>query len=196
LSSGEPYSKISEELQVIDKSKTITEKLLEAFPGYFGGFICLHFARFLNEPVKTERQQAAYETIITFLDNIPSITLPEDLQEYLIKGTKHIGTEQITKMIENTKRSIENPDDFLSENKDILEQYLTFKQSEDYKQSPAYKIMKLMKEFNSTSGYYDIFIPAIKQLSSSYSEYYRQMEIANEKLLAQYPEIEKMNNQS
>ncbi len=53
-----------------------------------------------------------------------------------------------------------------------------------------------MKEFNSTSGYYDIFITAIRQLSSSYSEYYRQMEIANEKLLAQYPEIEKMNNQN
>lgn len=196
LSSGESYAKITGELQVIEKSKTITEKLLEAFPGYFGRFICLHFARFLNEPVKTESQQAAYETIITFLDNIPSISLPEDLQEYLIEGTKHIGTKQITEIIENTKRSIENPDDFLSENKEMLEQYLAFKQSEDYKQSPAYKIMELMKEFNSTSGYDDIYIPALKQLSSSYSEYYRQMEVANEKLFAQYPELEKMNNQS
>ncbi|NLO39385.1 MAG: MerR family transcriptional regulator [Ruminiclostridium sp.] len=192
LSSGESYSKISEELQVIEKSKTITEKLLETFPGYWGRFICLHFARFLNEPVKTESQQAAYETIITFLDNTPPITLPEDLQEYLNEGTKDIGTEQIIEIVENTHRAMENPDAFLSEKKDVIEQYLAFKQSEDYKQSPAYRTMGLMKQFNSTSGYYDIFIPALKQLSSSYSEYCSQMEIANEKLLAQYPEIEKM----
>ena len=196
LSSGESYAKISEELQVIDKSKTITEKLLEAFPGYYGRLICLHFARFLNEPVNTESQQAAYERIITFLDNIPPLNLPEDLQEYLAEGTKHMGTEQITAMIENTKSSIENPDDFLAKNKETLEQYLAFKQSEDYRQSPAYKSMELIKEYNSTSGYYDVFIPALKQLSSSYSEYYRQMEVANEKLLAQYPELEKMSNQA
>ena len=60
--------------------------------------------------------------------------------------------------------------------------------------SPTFKIMGLMKEFNSTSGYYDVFIPALKKLSSSYFEYYQQIEIANEKLLAQYPEIKKMNN--
>ncbi len=30
---------------------------------------------------------------------------------------------------------------------------------------PAYKILELMKGFKSTSGYYDVFIPAINQLS-------------------------------
>lgn len=88
LSSGKSYSEISAELQAIDNSKTITEKLLEAFPGYYGRFICLHFTRFLNEPIKTNRQQSAYERIISFLDNIPSFTLPEDLQEYLIEGDR------------------------------------------------------------------------------------------------------------
>jgi len=38
-----------------------------------------------------------------------------------------------------------------------------------------------------------VFIPALKKLSSSYADYYKQLEIANEKLLAKYPEIEKMN---
>lgn len=194
LSSGKSYSEISAELQAIDNSKTITEKLLEAFPGYYGRFICLHFARFLNEPVETESQQYAYETIISFLDNTPALTLPRDLQEYLIEGTKHIGTEQITEIIEKTKKSIENPDDFLFANKEILDQYLAYKQSDGYKNSPAYKIMEFMKEFNSTSGYYDVFIPALKELSSSYLEYYQQLEIANKKLVAQYPEIEKMNS--
>lgn len=193
LSSGQSYSEISAELQAIDNSKSITEKLLEAFPGYYGRFICLHFARFLNESIKTDSQQSAYEKIISFLDNVSLLTLPENLQEYLIESTKNIGTEQIKAMIENMKKSLENPDDFLSNNKEMLEQYLAYKQSDEYKNSPAYKIMKLMREFNSTSGYYDIFIPALKELSSSYSEYYKQLGIANEKLLAQYPEIRKMD---
>ena len=53
--------------------------------------------------------------------------------------------------------------------------------------------MELMKEFNKTNGYNDIFIPAMKQLSSSYEEYYCQMEVTNKKLLEQYPEIETLS---
>lgn len=196
LSSGKCYSEISTELQAIEKSKPITEKLLDAFPGYYGRFICMHFSRFLNKPTKSETQQSAYETIISFLDRVPLMDVPKDLEDYLIEGTKHIGTEQITEMLKNTKESIENPDEFLSNNKEMLEQYLAYKQSDEYKNSPACRLMELMKKFNSTNGYDDVFIPAMKQLSNSYSEYYLQMEIANEKLLAKYPEIEKLNFQS
>jgi len=194
LASGKGYSEISAELQMIENSKTITEKLLDAFPGYYGRFVCLHFARFLNEPIKTNSQHLAYKKVISFLDNAPSLKLPEDLQEYLIDNTQGINTEQITEMIENTKKSIENPDEFLTNNKEILEQYLAYKQSDEYKESHAYKIISLMKEFNKVSGYIDVFIPALKELSSSYADYYKQLEIANEKLLAQYPDIEELNN--
>lgn len=194
LSSGKNYTEISTELKAIEQSAPITEKLLNAFPGYYGIFICLHFARFLNEPIVTNEQKLAYQKIINFLDDVPSFNLPQELQDYLIEGTNHIGNEQITSMIENTKKSIENPEDFILINKKMLEEYLAFKQSDEYKSSPAYKIQALLKEFNSTSGYYDVFIPALKELSTSYAEYYKQLEIANEKLLAQYPDIAKLNS--
>ncbi len=193
LSGGKSYADISAELQTIETSKTITEKLLEAFPGYYGRFICLHFARFLNEPIQTNQQQAAYERILSFLDNLPPLEFPEDLLEYLSESTQQIGTQQINAMIQSTQKSIENPDEFLSENKEFLEQYLAYKQSEEYQNSPAYKMMALLKTFNSTSGYYDVFLPALKELSSSYAQYYRQLEIANETILSRYPEIEKWN---
>ena len=121
LSQGASYDEISIELQSIGQSRTITDKLLEAFPGYYGRFICMNFARFLNEPIKTESQQTAYETILSFLDTLPTLDIPKDLEEYLIEGTKHIGTEQITEMLEATKKSYQNPDEFLSENREILE---------------------------------------------------------------------------
>lgn len=191
LSSGIGYSEIGAELQTIENSATITEKILEAFPGYYGRFICLHFARFLNEPILTEKQRSAYNRIVSFLDNCPSLDLPEKLNDFLTEHTEHLGTEQINEMITSVKKTIENPDGFLEDNKEFFEYYLAYKQSDEYRNSPTFQIQSLLKEFSRTSGYYDVFIPALKELSSSYANYYRQLEIANEKLLAKYPEIEK-----
>ncbi len=42
--------------------------------------------------------------------------------------------------------------------------------------------------------YYDVFLPALKELSSSYAQYRRQLEAANQALLSQYPEIKKWNS--
>lgn len=192
LCCGNSYESIAIELKTIEQNATITEKLLEAFPGYYGRFICLHFARFLNEPIVTPQQQSAYEKIIFFLDGVSDLNLPEDLQGYLIEATKHISTQNISEMVASTKQSIENPEDFISKNKEMLDEYLAYKQSDEYKNSPVFKIQALLKEFNSTSGYYDVFIPMMKQLSPTYANYYAQMEIANEKLLAQYPDIVKL----
>jgi len=195
LSFGKNYSELSKELRSIEQSSTVAEKLLESFPGYYGQFICLHFARFLNEPITTSVQQSAYEEIIAFLDNAPSLQLTEELQLFLMENTKQdFNTKNIRDLIENTKQSIENPDKFLSENKEVIERYLAYKQSEEYKNSPINKIKTILIEFNNTSGYYDVFIPAMKKLSGSYAEYCTQMELANEKLLQQYPEINQLNN--
>lgn len=127
------------------------------------------------------------------MGEVPSLYFPKDLQEYLIEKTKHISTENITQMIESTKHSIENSEVFLCQNKEMLDQYLALKQSEEFRNSPMYKIQSLLKEFNGTSGYYDIFIPAMKRLSTSYAEYYKQLEIANENLLKQYPDIKRLS---
>ncbi len=196
LSDGKPYDEIYNELQSIEQYKTITDKLLEAFPGYYGRMICMHFARFLNKPIETASQKEAYETILSFLDDIPTIDMPEEVEEFLIENTQHIGAQQISEMLEVTEKAYQNPDEFLSDNKEILEQYLAFKQSEEYKNSPVSKYMEIMKNFNKSNGYNDIFIPAMKQLSSSYSDYYLQMENANKKLLNQYPQFEDLNNQT
>lgn len=194
LSTGKSFDEVSVELKSIEKNETITEKLLDAFPGYYGRFITLHFSRFLNEPISTKEQQVAYEEIVSFLDNVPALNFPKDLQEFLIECTKNFSTQSIIEMNEKIKQSIENPENFLSENKEMLDWYLKYKQSEEYKNSPTYKIQEMLKEFNSTNGYYDIFIPAMKKLSTSYSDYYKQLEIANEKLLLQYPEIQNLSN--
>lgn len=189
LSCGASYFDVSVELKEIEQGMAVIEKLLQCFPGYYGRFVCLHFARFLRNPITTNEQQLAYQEIISFLDEVPALDFPKDLEEYLLENTKHIGTHHITDMLDNISEAYKNPDEFIAENKDMLKEYLAFKQSEEYKNSPLYKIEILLKKFNSTSGYYDIFIPAMKKLSVSYSTYYAQMEIANERLITKYPEV-------
>lgn len=194
LSCGKSYTEISAELVAIEQSATVTEKLLDAFPGYYGRFITLNWARFLNEPIKTDEQKSAYKEILAFLDNVPSLKFPENLQTYIDEATKNISTIDINEMNDKTKQSIENPETFLSENKEFLEYYLAYMQTDEYKNSPMFQMQSLLIEFNKTSGYYDILIPAMKKLSPSYTEYCKQSEIANEKLYAQYPEAKKFDN--
>lgn len=195
LDGGKSYTEISLELKSLEQSANITDKLLEAFPGYYGRFICLHFAGFLNEPIITEEQQTAYQEIISFLDNVPTFDIPKELQELLDENTKHISTKAINAITDNMKKSVENPDQFLSENKEMLEEYLAYKQSEEYKNSSASKMQQLLKDFNKTSGYYDIFIPAMKKLSGSYAEYMKKMDAANKVMMSKYPEFAKLTTQ-
>ncbi len=190
LSQGATYDEIRKDLFALDQSNTITDKLLSAFPGYYGRFICLHFAQFLNEPIQTESQQNAYETILSFLDNLDHLDIPQDLEEYLDVCSNYFNTQQISQVLESTKKSIQNPDAFISDNKEMLQHYLQFKQSDEYKNSPAYKLMQLMKEFNNSSGYNDVFISAMKKLSSSYAQYYTQLETANKVFLKEFSNIE------
>ena len=72
LSAGAPLEEIQNQLASISRGATIAEKLLDAFPGYYGRFICLHFSRFLNEPITTEKQAAAYDKILAFFDEMPA----------------------------------------------------------------------------------------------------------------------------
>lgn len=193
LSCGKSYAEIYLEIKTLEQSADLTEKLLEAFPGYYGRFICLHFARFLNEPIVTEEQQDAYRDLIEFLDNTPKLEFPDDVQKFFDENTKQISTESICSMIDGIKQSIENPDKFFLDNEEFLKEYLVYKQSEEYRNSPAYQLQNLLKSFNSTSGYNDILIPAMIKLSSSYSEYHKQLKIANDIMLLKYPELAKIS---
>ncbi len=103
LSSGEDWERINEELETVEQNKTITERILDSFPGYYGRFISIHFSRFLNEVMTDSQQEEAYNDILDFLDNAPKLEFPKEVEEFLVENTKHIGTQVILDMVENTK---------------------------------------------------------------------------------------------
>ena len=82
LAQGEGWESVRRALDALDRKRTVLERMRDRFPGWFGRFVCAHFAPFLDEPVRTAEQQEAFDTVIEYLDGV-TFKLPEDLQAYL-----------------------------------------------------------------------------------------------------------------
>lgn len=186
LAEKQDWEYINAQLEALEKSQTILQRLLNVFPGYYGKYISLHFARYLNEPVVSAEQQEAFETVIRFLDNI-SFALPPDLQQFLDEITKDFDEAFVGKVFANMNDAISDTEKYIAENKEILERYMQLKHSDEFKASPAYRLQEHLRKFNSESGYDTIFIPAMKKLSFSYCKYHDKLEKADEIFLSQYP---------
>ncbi len=192
LGSGQSLEETAAALKALERQESVLNRLLEVFPGYYGRFVCLHFAPFLKEPVATEEQEKAYEEIIAFLDGLPRLELPEDLRRFVLECTAQISAGQIAEINDRSQRSLEEPERFLEENREMLDWYLAFKRSEEYRSSPAYRLQNLFREFNRSSGYNDVFLPAMRRLSPSYNRYCEQLLAANEIFLSHYPEAKEI----
>ena len=186
LAEKQDWEYTNAQLEVLEKSQTILQRLLNVFPGYYGKYISLHFARYLNEPIVSDEQQEAFETVIEFLDNV-SFALPPDLQQYLDEITKDFDEAFVEKVFANMNYAISDTEKYIAENKEILERYMQLKQSDEFKASPEYRLQEYLRKLNSESGYDTIFIPAMKKLSRSYRKYHDKLEKANEVFLSQYP---------
>lgn len=192
LASGEKVENLEQEINNISSNTIIIKKLLELFPSYYGKFISLNFSRYLTGKIETGEQMKAFNQIIEFFDNVPDINLPSDLQkyldDYLEEYSSEVGIEKINHIIQEKEHAMQNIDEFVRSNKSILDEYKNYKQTEEYKNSPAYCLMEYVKQVCATNGYYDTFIPAMRKLSPLYNEYYEQMLKANDKFVRSYPE--------
>ena len=183
LESQDSILDFKKEIEGISAREKIIDKLTKLFPGYYGDYLKLYFGQFLNEKIESEEEKEAFYTLIDFLDSMEEIKIPEDLKKYMNFISKDISKDQIKKSLENYKSAIENSEEFLNENKEVLKIYEDYKNSLEYKNSKGKKLMDTFKEFNKKSGYYEIFIPAMRKLSKSYNEFYEKILIANEKFL-------------
>lgn len=181
------WDNVQERLMLLRKKQSVLERLRSAFPGYYGNFICQHFAPYLGEPVQTKEQQEAFDTIIAFLDRI-SFEIPDDLREYYNEITIDFDNEVCERISSNVKGALHDIEKFLDANREAVECYMAYTQTEDYKMTQGYRLKELLRQFNSTSGYNDIFISAMCRLSESYREYYTALRKADEQLLQRYPE--------
>ena len=192
LSEGVDIEELSQDINQIDANTIIIQRLLDLFPSYYGKFISLNFARYLTGTIETEDQMEAFGDIIEFFDNVPDLDIPSDLQEfmdeYLDLYSSEEGVEKINAIVQAKHDAMQDIDAFMKDNKEKIDEYQRIKQTDEFKNTPAYRLMELMKEFCASSGYYDVFIPAMRRLSPLYDEYYKQMLVANEKFVKEHPE--------
>lgn len=183
------WEEIQDRLSQLQKKQTVLERLMNAFPGYYGKFLCLHFAPYLNEPVLTEEQQKAFDIIICFLDAV-DFDIPAHLKKYLDEISLNFDEKMIENISGSVNAAVYETEKYIADNNEKIESYIAYKQSEEYKTTPAYSLDKVLRQFNSASGYNDIFIPAMCQLSESYRKYHEELLAANEILLQKYPWLE------
>lgn len=189
LCDGENLMDLEEEINDMNSKSIIINKLKDLFPGFYGNMISIYFSCYLNGTIETEEQMEAFVDIIEFLDNVPKLKIPLELQEYFDKLSNVLSDEkQIKSLIYTKEESINNIEDFINNNQEILSVYSDYKKSEEYKNSYAKKLMDFMKEFCSNSGYNDKFIPAMRKLSPKYNEYYEKLLYANEEFLINHPD--------
>jgi len=186
LAEKQDWEYINSQLEVLENRQTILQRLLNVFPGYYGKYISLHFARYLNEPIVSDEQQEAFDTVIDFLDNV-NFVLPPDLQQYFDEITKDFDETFVDNIFANMNDLISDTEKYLAENKELLERYMQLKQSDEFKASPAYRLQEHLRKLNSENGYDTIFIPAMKKLSCSYRKYHDALGRANEVFLKKYP---------
>lgn len=178
LTAKRDWEEIQDKLSQLQKKQTVLERLMNAFPGYYGELLCLHFAPYLNEPVLTEEQQEAFNTIICFLDGV-DFDIPSHLKKYLDEISLNFDVETVESISDSLNAVIHETEKYVADNHAEIERYIAYKQSEEYRATPAYHLEKILRHFNSVSGYNEIFIPAMCQLSESYQKYYKELAKAN-----------------
>lgn len=192
LCNGESLEKLEQDIDNINSKSVIINKLMDLFPSYYGKFISLNFSRYLTEKIETNEQMEAFKEIIDFFDNVPDIEIPKDLQEYLDTYLAIYSNEEsqdkINSIIQAKDKNIRNIAEFVKKNKASIEQYNEYRKTEEFKNSPANRLMELMKQVCAANGYYEKFIPSMRKLSPLYNEYYEQMIKANEQFIKIYPE--------
>lgn len=153
-------------------------------------YLYIHFGPFLNEKIDSREKEKAYCAIIDFLDGVENMEFPPELETYLRQGFDTLRREDMEQIHTSYMDTMEDIDAYMDENKESIEAQLKFRESEAFRDSPAYTIRQLLVTFQQNSGYYDVFIPNLKIVSDSYRGYMEKVEKANAAFLAQYPQAE------
>ena len=186
LADTQDWEAIRQQLDIAEKKQAILFRLLNAFPGCYGNYLRLHFARFLDLPIESTEQQQAFETVVHYLDNVDFVLSP-DLQDYLEQAVRTLDQQAEEKIAASMEDLIKDTEAYLVEHKDEMEVYLAYKASEAYKDSPMCRLQEQLYQLHQQKGYYDVFLPAMKRLSPSYAAYCQGLEAANQVFLQHYP---------
>ncbi len=168
-----------------ESRQSVTDRLTAAFPGFWGKYLALHFGQFLQEPVRTGGQEKALREVCDYLDSV-QLEVPEELKDCLDEMDTDIGRQAADQADAALSEAAEDPEGWLKNNKEIIDQYLEFQKTAEYRNSPGAKLKELIRKFNEEQGYNSVFIPAMRRLSPAYDEYLAKLEKADRIFMQQF----------
>ena len=170
-----------------ESRQSVTDRLTAAFPGFWGKYLALHFGQFLQEPVRTGDQEKALREVCDYLDSV-QLEVPEELKDCMDEMDTDIGRQAADQADAALSEAAEDPEGWLKNNREIIDQYLEFQKTAEYRNSPGAKLKELIREFNEEQGYNSVFIPAMRRLSPAYDEYLAKLEKADRIFMQQFRE--------
>lgn len=168
-----------------ESRQSVTDRLTAAFPGFWGKYLALHFGQFLQEPVRTGDQEKALREVCDYLDSV-QLEVPEELKDCMDEMDTDIGRQAADQADAALSEAAEDPEGWLKNNREIIDQYLEFQKTAEYRNSPGAKLKELIREFNEEQGYNSVFIPAMRRLSPAYDEYLAKLEKADRIFMQQF----------
>lgn len=179
LAQGATIEEIMPELSALHAQETIAARLADAFPGYLGRYLCVHFSPFLAHPIQTDEQRAAYDTIVAWLDALAPISLPEELCAALDEALGGVTPDQMAGISAAVRTAVSNPQAYFAENRETIKAYLKIRESAAYKASPAAQMTAFTREFQRQSGYEEVFLSSMERLGPEYAAYRRALKAAD-----------------
>lgn len=149
------------------KSGFINKELIRLFPGNFGKIIYLHFSPYLNEPIDTEEKEKAWINIVEFLDDMEEISVPKEFEEYLNVNMEE--EEKISSFDLSYTNSIDELINSPEKLKGLINEYMELQDKGLL--DIHHSLTKILRDQLIKENYYEVFIPNLITLSSSYKEY-------------------------
>lgn len=173
---------IDEKVKNLEMNDTIYKKLVNVFPGYYGQMFFSAYRPFLNEPLKDDGRDA-FEKFVEYLDSLPEFDLTDKEKEYLDKISAGFDMATLEEINRSKIDAVSNSKEWLEENREILDEYERYKNSDEYKNSEVKKLQDKLSKYMLDNNYYEVAIPLIRKFSPSYDEYYRKLLKANDDYL-------------
>ena len=184
LVKGENINVIEQELNRLEREKTIYDQLTILFPGYIGQMFFFSYKAFFQEPICKDGQEA-FEQYIKYLDRLPSFELTEEEKEEIEKLTVDFDIETLISLNQEKMKAINSPAVWIENNKEAINAYKTFIESDNYGNSIIKRVRDKLSLFLSDHQYYETAIPLIRRFSRSYDKYYEKLLEANQLYLDQ-----------
>ena len=164
--------------------QTVGQAMQDMVPGYFGYYFMQHFQPYLQIRISTPGQQRAYRTILDFWDQtrLRPPFLMRLMTWPMYRLTPRPALDQMIRKMDDQIRMYLNPteEEYAALKKKTLQNVRL--KTGPMKYHPAFiaqrRFMKKLKD----CGYYDVFLPAMVELSPKYREYREALMALNDRI--------------